>query len=150
MRDIPKRNKWKHYTGLFRFRSSATVSPQVSYTESTRTMVITDSNVWPVDAEYGEILYGNTPFDIKSRVNNTTIILDGDVGLGANYTGPVSWQRQRYTFNKQFTKIHYLMNLDSRIPLAYLDQPTFYERQRLVRLLERLRFLRCEILSNLE
>lgn len=135
MRDIPKRGKWMHYTGLLRFRTSSQVSPTVSYTESTRTMTITDgTNIWPTDVTEGEILYGNTPFVVLSRVSDTVITLSPDGTIGQNLTNTtVQWQRQRYHFRKQFSKVHYLINLDNRLPLAFVDIATFYERQRLVR-----------------
>ena len=133
MRDITKKGKWRHYTGMFRFRTSPQVSPAITYVESTRLMTITDAKVWPADAIYGEIVVNSTPYSVQERVSDTVIKLDAEGTLGANYTGTVQWQRQRYNFTKQFSKIHYLMNLDNRLPMSYMDVARFYEQQRLVR-----------------
>jgi len=132
MRDLPKRNKWNYYKQLLRFTVTAQVSPAVTYTESNKTMVITDGSTWPSDVVFGEVMYNNIYYKVVDRVNNTTITIDTP-GLGADYTGTIAWNRSRYTFSRTFTKIDYLINLATRLPIMYMDTATFYERQRLIR-----------------
>lgn len=134
MRDLPKKGKWKYYNQTLRFRSSAPVTATVSYAESTRVMTITDGvNSWPTDATMGDVVIGNTPYRITTRTSNTQITLSTDSTIGADYTGEVQWLRSRYRFPRLFSKVHSLLNLSNRTPMAYLEVPQFYERMRLAR-----------------
>lgn len=133
MRDLPKRNKWHYYKTLLRFQSSPQVTVDVSYVESTRRMTITSDDTWPSDVIMGEVTYNNVPYPVISRISDTVIELDPTVTIGADYEGSIAWSRNRYTFNKLFHKVEYLINLNTRLPVVYMEPASFYEQQRLIR-----------------
>lgn len=92
-RTLPGLARWSYFTGTGAINTTLPSTHTITYTASTGLATI-ETGTWNADAIYGAITISNTRYEIKRRVNDTTVELRD--GPSANYTGSTRWQRFRY------------------------------------------------------
>jgi len=96
LRDFPGKSAWRYYDRTFNFDTSAQVSLQVTYVDSTRTATVT-SGVMPTDMALGEVLMKGKITAVESVSGSTFVLRDY---VGSNVTGTALWFRSAYTLPK--------------------------------------------------
>ena len=88
-RTLPGLSRWNYFTGTGSLNTTLPSTHTITYVASTGLATI-GTGSWDTDAIYGAITINNTRYEIKRRVNSTTIELRD--GPSSDYTGSTRWQ----------------------------------------------------------
>lgn len=117
---LHSKHPWRYYRRQVRFNTSAQQVVQITYDHTGGTnerQATLSSGTWPTDATYGELLIGEKTYRIEERVSDTVVTLESDFSLSEDYSGGATWQRRSYQLPREMTKVFYVQNMETQLPL---------------------------------
>lgn len=134
MRGVGKTlHDWSYYQRRLRIVTSLSISGAAIYDytggAAERIVTLTGPQTWPIDAIYGEVLIGDVPCRVATRISSTQITVNAMEAPTADYIGTVVWVRSAYPLPVRIQKAHALVNRSEGVyHLQYLSPADFFDR----------------------